>query len=76
MKQTSKQNINRDFQIKNRLMVTRSGGRGIVGKIGEESPRNTYKGHMDKSQRGWMRVGGWDAWGRGDWWRVNGDNCT
>ena len=48
-KQTSKQNINRNIEIKNRPTVTRGDGRGgHWGKEGEGLSRNMYKGHTDK----------------------------
>ena len=49
------------------------------GKIGEESLRNMYKGHMDKAKGGkaGSRVGGGDRWGEWEaWWGENGDNCA
>ena len=52
-KQTSKQNITRDIEIKNKLRVTRrEGGQGYWGKEGEGSSRNMYKGPMDKAKAG------------------------
>ena len=46
---TSKQNITRDSEIKNKLTVTR----GEVGRDNwEKDFRNMYKGHMDKAKVG------------------------
>ena len=51
-KQTSKQNITRDIEIKNKLTVTRREmGGGNDGKRGRLS-RNMYKGPMDKAKGG------------------------
>ena len=51
-KQTSKQNISRDSEIKNKLTVTR----GEVGgdNVGEGGKvfRHMYKGHMGKTKVG------------------------
>ena len=50
-KQTSKSNISRDIEIKNKLTMTR--GEGIMGeRRGRLKPRNMYKGHMDKDMEG------------------------
>ena len=52
-KQTSKQNIIRDIEIRNKLAVTRGEqGGGLQGKEGEGSSRNMYKGPMDKAKGG------------------------
>ena len=76
-KQISKQNINRDIEIKNKLTVTIAVVGGYNGGKGRKVFRNIYKGHMDKTKRGWnqgrevemVRVGR-------EWWEVNADNCT
>ena len=52
-KQTSKQNITRDIEIKNELTVTREEVEGDnMGENREGSSRNMYKGHMDKTKWG------------------------
>ena len=38
--------------------------------------RNNYKGHMDKTNGGGIRVGDVDGWGGVEWWGENRDNCT
>ena len=69
---TSKQNITRDIEIKNKLTVAR-GEVGVRqwGNEGEES-RNMYKGPMDKvkagKDRGWeVRMAGVEGNGGGKW---------
>ena len=65
-KQTSKQNITRDTEIKNKLTVTR-------GEVGEDNGRKGEKGHQvtcikdtwTKPKQGRVRVGGGDGWGGG-----------
>ena len=43
----------RDTEIKNKLTVSREEGeRGHQGKEGEGSPRNVYKGPMNKAKAG------------------------
>ena len=74
-KQTSKQNITRDMEIKKKLTVTREQGevgRGIIGERREKVTRNTYKGPMDKTKG--RKDCGWEVGvgGTGE----NGDNCT
>ena len=50
-KQTSKQNITRDIEIKNKLTVTRGEeGGGEQGKEVEGSSRNMCEGSMDKAK--------------------------
>ena len=49
-KQTSKQNITRDIEIKNKLTVTRVKVEGDNGGKGGRVFRNMYKGHMDKAK--------------------------
>ena len=68
-KQTSKENITRDIEIKNKLTVTRGEWGGVNGKKGEGSSGNMYKGHMDKAKGGGDR--GEEAYmGRaGEWCR-------
>ena len=52
-KQTSKQNITRDTEIKKKLTVTRGEEEaGYWGKRGEGPSENMYKGHIDKAKRG------------------------
>ena len=54
-KQTSKQNISRDIEIKNNLTVTRGEvGGDKWGKRGRVF-RNNYKGHMNKTKGGWKQ---------------------
>ena len=66
------QNITRDIEIQNKLIVTRGEvGEDNGGEKGEGLSRNMYKGHMDKSKTGlrW-RVGSGDGWrgsGEGKW---------
>ena len=50
--QTSKQNITRDVEIKNKLTVTRGKVGGDNGGKGGRVFRNMYKGHMDKTKEG------------------------
>ena len=51
IKQTSKQNITRDIEIKNKLTITRGEMGGDNGRKIEEGPsRNMYKGHMGKAK--------------------------
>ena len=65
-KQTSKQNISRDIEIKNNLTVTRGEvGGDKWGKRGRVF-RNNYKGHMNKTKGGGWNQGrevGGDGWG-------------
>ena len=50
-KQTSKQNITKDVEIKNKLTITR--GAGVTGeRRGKVKSRNMYKGPMDKAKGG------------------------
>ena len=49
---TNKQNITRDIEIKNKLIVTRGEVRGIMVRKGGRVFRNNYKGHMDKTKVG------------------------
>ena len=53
MKQTSKQNITRDIEIKNNLTATSREGKGggNEGKKGRDF-RTNYTGHMDKTKVG------------------------
>ena len=51
-KQTSKQNITRDIEIKNNLTVTRGEVGGDHGGKGGRVFGNNYKGHMDKTKEG------------------------
>ena len=65
-KQTSKKNITKDIEIKNRLTVTKGRWEGITGMIREGSSRNMYKGHMDKAKGGRIEGGRWrmgGVWG-------------
>ena len=52
-KQTSKENITRDIEIKNKLTITRG---EVAGDNGEREWgrvfRNMYKGHLDKTKGG------------------------
>ena len=66
-KQTSKQNITRDIEIKNNLIVTRGEVGRDNGGEGERVLRNNYKGHMDKTKGMESGEGGGDGWGRGQW---------
>ena len=44
------------------------GRRGVIGKIGEESSRNMYEGHMDKAKGGRIEGGvGWGGVGGRKW---------
>ena len=53
-KKTSKQNITRDIEIKNKLTVTRGEVEvGNGGRKGGGLSRNMYKGHMDKAKWGY-----------------------
>ena len=47
---TSKQNITRDIEIKNKLTVTRGEVGGDNGRKGVRVFRNNYKGHIDKTK--------------------------
>ena len=49
---TSKQNITRDMEIKNKLTVTREEVGGNNGGKKGRVFRNMYKGHMDKTKVG------------------------
>ena len=49
---TSKQNITRDIEIKNKRTVTRGEGGGGNGRKRGRVFRNIYKGHMDKTKGG------------------------
>ena len=52
-KQTSKQNITRDIEIKNKLTITRG---ELGGDNGRKVFRNNYKGQMDKTKgKGWKQ---------------------
>ena len=65
-KQTNKQNITRDTEIKNKLTVTRGVEGGDNGDKGKGSSRNMYKGHIDKA-KGYRSEGGRWGWvGQGD----------
>ena len=46
-----------------------------MGKIGEGSSRNMYKGHMDKAKGGRIEGGRW-GWLGGERRGENGDNYT
>ena len=74
-KQTSKQNITGDIEIKNKLAVTRGEGEGIIGeRKGRVKLRNMYKGPKDKDNGvGSIEVGigegragesNWGQWGQ------------
>ena len=52
-KQTSKQNIIRNTEIKNNLTVTREEVGGNNGGKKGRVFRNMYKGHMDKAKGGY-----------------------
>ena len=52
-KQTSKQNVTRDIEIKKDLTVTRGEVGGNNGGEGRKGFRNHYKGHMDKTKGQW-----------------------
>ena len=74
---TNKQNITRDIEIKNKLIVTRGEVRGIMVRKGGRVFRNNYKGHMDKTKVGVeSRVGSGDGCSGGERWGKNEDNCT
>ena len=68
MDKTNKQaKYTRDFEIKNKLIVTRGEEENDNGGIGEGQSRNMYEGHMDKAKgnrfeggrKGWVR---WEEW--------------
>ena len=68
-KQTSKQNITRDIEIKNKLTVTRGEeGGGERGKEVEGSSRNMYKGPLDKPKGNRIEGGRWESGARAEWW--------
>ena len=46
-KQTNRQNITRDIEMKNSLTVTEGIREGIMEGQGARDFRNSYKGHMD-----------------------------
>ena len=48
----SKQNINRDIEIKNKLKYPEGRYEGIMGGRGKGLSRNIYKGHVDKTKWG------------------------
>ena len=52
-KQTSRQNVSRDIEIKNNLTVTRGEVGGDNGGKQGRVFRNNYKGHMEKTKEGW-----------------------
>ena len=54
-KQTSKQNITRDIEIKNNLTVTRGVEGGDNEGQGGRVFRNNYKGHIDKTKWAWKQ---------------------
>ena len=62
-KQTSKQNVTRDTEIKNKLTVTRGEleGDNEWGEKGEGLSRNMYEGHTDKAKGGRIK-GGSERW--------------
>ena len=76
MKQTSKQNKNRDVEINNKLTVTRREREGVMGKKGKGHQRTCVKDKWTKPKGVGSRVGCGDGWGEGLWWGENGDNCT
>ena len=47
-----------------------------MGKIGEGSSRNMYKGHMDKAKGSRLEGGRWGWVGQGEGRWENRDNCT
>ena len=54
---TNKQNITKDTEIENRLIVIRGEGGGNFRGRGWKVCRNNYKGHMDNNGVGWKRAG-------------------
>ena len=54
-KQTSKQNISRDIEIKYNLIATRGEVGGNYGGKKGRVFRNKYKGRMDKTKVGWKQ---------------------
>ena len=67
-KQTNKQNITRDIEIKNKLTLPRGEvGGDNGGKRGKGCQEHVYRTH-GRSQRGIeLRVGGGNGCGRGEW---------
>ena len=64
--QTSKQNITRDIEIKNKLTVTRGAGeRDNGGKQGQDNQGTGIKDTWTKLKGVGSRVGGGDVWGGG-----------
>ena len=63
--------------VKNKLTVTGGDVGGYHGGKGRRVFRNNYKGHMDKTKKGWKqgREVGLARVGR-EWWWVNADNCN
>ena len=75
MKQTSKQNTNRDIEIKNRLRVTRAREReDNKGKRGKGLQGTCIKNPWTKPKAG--RIEGESGWGGRKGMGENGDNCT
>ena len=63
--QNKQANRTRDIETKNKLTGTRGEGREIMGKKGEGSSGNMYRGHMDKAKGGRIEGErqGWVVWG-------------
>ena len=76
-KQTSKQNITRDIEIKNKLTVTRGEEREEIK--GENKGRvineHVLRTHGQSQSRVGSRVGGGDGCSGWEWWGENGDDC-
>ena len=65
--------ITRYIEIKNNLTIARGEGEGVGGRIF----RNSYKGHMDKTNgEGGSKGGWWFGLGWGGMVGRNADNCS
>ena len=74
-KQTTKQNITRDIEIKNKLAVTREGkDNGVKWRKGHQG--TCIKDTWTKPKGVGLRLGGGDGWGGGMGLGENGDNFT
>ena len=77
MKQASKQNISRNIEIKNKLIVTRGEReRDIGGKYGKIHQGTCIKDCWTKPKGVCSRVADVDGCGEGPWWGENRDNYT
>ena len=73
----SKQNITRDNEIKNKLMITRGGvGGDNGGKRGRGCQGICIKDSWTKPEGCRIKGGRWGWLGSGELWGENGDNCT